>query len=211
MQEFLKETFFFDFSSKDIQDLVAEIKQIPTKKEQVIAAYKLSRDKWKYDPYRISLQDKNYIASSISKRESGNCVEKSIILIALLRALNIPARLHLGKVKNHLAVERLMEKFGSDELTPHGMVDVYLNGKWLKMSPAFNTSLCTRFNVEPLEFDGENDSFLQQYNSSGSLIMEYIDDYGYFDDVPLEFMIKKLEEHYPHIFHSDLKRIEVIL
>ena len=117
-------------------------------------------------------------------------MEKSIILIACLRALGIPARLHLEKVKNHIAVERLTEKFGSNELTPHGMVNVYLDKKWLKMSPAFNKSLCVKLNVEPLDFDGENNSFLQQYNSEGSRFMEYVDDYGYFDDVPLEFMIK---------------------
>ena len=35
------------------------------------------------------------------------------------------------QVKNHIAVERLTEKFGSNELTPHGMVNVQLNGQWL--------------------------------------------------------------------------------
>ena len=131
-----------------------------------------------------------------------NCVEKSILLIACLRALEIPARLHLGKVKNHIAVERLTEKFGSNELTPHGMVNVYLNNTWLKLSPAFNASLCRKFNVTPLEFDGENDSFLQQYNDKGSLFMEYTADYGHFEDVPLDFMKKNIKEHYPHIFDT---------
>ena len=113
------------------------------------------------------------------------------------------ARLHLGKVKNHIAVERLTEKFGSNELTPHGMVNVYLKDKWLKMSPAFNKSLCTKLNVQPLEFDGENNSFLQQYNSDGTRFMEYIDDYGHFEDVPLDFMERNIKEHYPHIFDTD--------
>jgi len=103
-------------------------------------------------------------------------------------------------VQNHIAVERLTEKFGSNVLTPHGMVNVYLNNQWLKMSPAFNKSLCTKLNVAPLEFDGENNSFLQQFNSEGTKFMEYLDDYGHFEDVPLEFMKANLKEHYPHIF-----------
>ena len=70
------------------------------------------------------LLDEKYRASIIAQRNTGNCVDKSIILIASLRALGIPARLHLGKVKNHIAVERLIEKLGSNELTPHGMVNV---------------------------------------------------------------------------------------
>ena len=125
-----------------------------------------------------------------------------MLVVACLRALGIPARLHLGKVKNHIAVERLTEKFGSNELTPHGMVNAQINRKWLKMSPAFNKSLCEKFKVAPLEFDGENDSFLQQYNGEGSLFMEYVEDYGYFDDVPLDFMKQNIKEHYPHIFDT---------
>ena len=125
------------------------------------------------------------------------------MLIACLRALNIPARLHLGKVKNHIAVERLEEKFGTNELTPHGMVNVFLNNKWLKMSPAFNATLCEKFNVEPLEFDGYTNSYLQQYNTQGHLFMEYLEDYGHFNDVPLKFMIENLKTHYPHIFKTE--------
>jgi hypothetical protein len=60
----------------------------------------------------ISLSKEKYKSSHIAKKQSGNCVEKSIILIACLRALGIPARLHLGKVKNHIAVERLTENLG---------------------------------------------------------------------------------------------------
>ena len=52
-------------------------------------------------------------------------------------------------------------------------------------------------------FDGENDSFLQQFNSAGTRFMEYIEDYGHFADVPVEFMIQNIKEHYPHIFDTD--------
>ncbi|TAI47813.1 transglutaminase-like domain-containing protein [Flagellimonas allohymeniacidonis] len=202
--EYLESSYFFDFESDAIQELIAEFKDDSlSKKEIAMGMYTKVRDHWKYDPYSISLSKENFRASAIAKNPSGNCVEKSIVLIACLRALGIPARLHLGKVKNHIAAERLIEKFGSNELTPHGMVNVHLNNKWLKMSPAFNKSLCEKFKVEPLEFDGENNSFLQQYNSEGSLFMEYTDDYGHFTDVPLDFMKRNIKEHYPHIFDTD--------
>jgi hypothetical protein len=70
-------------------------------------------------------------------------------LIAGFRALGILARLQLGKVKNHIGVVRLTEKFGTNELIPHGMVNVNLNNRWLKVSPAFNKSLCRMYNVFP--------------------------------------------------------------
>lgn len=202
--QYLEPTFYFDFENSSIQKLISDYKnESISDKEKAISIYIKIRDQWKYDPYSISFSKENYRSSFIAKKSTGNCVEKSILLIACLRALGIPARLHLGKVKNHIAVERLIEKFGSNELSPHGMVNVYLNNKWLKMSPAFNASLCKKFNVEPLEFDGENNSFLQQYNTEGSKFMEYIDDYGPFEDVPLEFMIRMLKEHYPHIFDTN--------
>ena len=198
---YLEATYYFDYKDEAIQDLISEFKTpaLPHR-EKAIGLYLKIRDQWKYNPYHISLAKEKFRASVIAGKSTGNCVEKSILLIACLRGVGIPARLHLGKVKNHIAVERLTEKFGSNELTPHGMVNIYLNKKWLKASPAFNKTLCEKFRVAPLEFDGENHSFLQQYNSEGSLFMEYTDDYGHFEDVPVEFMKQNIKAHYPHIF-----------
>ncbi|MEO1487354.1 MAG: transglutaminase-like domain-containing protein [Bacteroidota bacterium] len=207
--KYLEASYYFDLDSAPIQNLVAEFLQgNRTTKEKAVGIYNKVRDGWKYDPYTISLSEDNYRASHIAQRTSGNCVEKSVLLVAGLRALGIPARLHLGKVKNHIAVERLMERFGSNELTPHGMVNAYLNDTWLKMSPAFNAELCARFNVAPLEFDGENSSYLQQYNSTGTRFMEYLEDYGHFEDVPVDFMRENVKTHYPHIFDTNDNQME---
>ena len=207
--KYLDPTYFFDFESDLIQEVISEFKgNAISQKEKAVGLYTKVRDQWKYDPYSITLKPENYRSSHIAAKSSGNCVEKSIVLISCLRAVGVPARLHLGKVKNHIAVERLTEKFGTNELTPHGMVQACIGRKWLKMSPAFNASLCARFNVEPLDFDGENPSFLQQFNREGTQFMEYLDDYGHFEDVPLEFMIRNIKEHYPHIFDRDDKITE---
>ncbi|TLF47002.1 transglutaminase-like domain-containing protein [Maribacter aurantiacus] len=200
---YLNSSYFFDFNHDIIQGILKEsLADGHSNREKAITLYTLVRDGWKYDPYHISLSKENYRSSIIAQKPTGNCVEKSILLISLLRGARIPARLHLGKVKNHIAVERLTQKFGSNELTPHGMVNALLDDTWLKMSPTFNKSLCEKFNVPPLEFDGENDSFLQKYNNSGNLFMEYTEDYGHFEDVPLHFMRRNIEEHYPHIFKA---------
>lgn len=206
---YLSPSYYFDFESDVIQKLISEFKDDRiSDKEKAIGMYLKVRDNWRYDPYTISLAKESFRASFIAQKSTGNCVEKSILLIACLRALGLPARLHLAKVKNHIAVERLTEKYGSNELTPHGMLNVYLNHKWLKLSPAFNKSLCEKFKVAPLDFDGENNSFLQQFNSEGSLFMEYTADYGHFEDVPLDFMKRNIKEHYPHIFDTGEDIIE---
>ena len=140
---YLEASYYFNYEDEAIQALIAEFNAPSlSKKEKAIGLYLMVRDQWKYNPYHISLAPEKFRAGVIGGKATGDCVEKSILLIAGLRGLGIPARLHLGKVKNHIAVERLTEKFGSNELTPHGMVNIYLNNKLLKASPAFNKTLC---------------------------------------------------------------------
>ncbi len=207
--DYLSPTYFFDFESEEIQAIVSEFKDASlSQKEIAIGLYTVVRDHWRYDPYNLSFNKEKYRASEIAKRSKGHCVDKSIILIACLRAMGIPARIHLAKVKNHIAVDRLIEKFGSNELTPHGMVDAFIANKWLKLSPTFNASLCEMLHVTPLDFDGENDAVLQAFNKEGTQFMEYLEDYGHFEDVPVAFMAQNAREHYPKIFDNGTNQTE---
>lgn len=196
---YLSPTFYFDFENKNIQKLVEEFRSDTlTEKEKIIGLYLKVRDGWRYNPYRISLQKEDYQASKIVEREEGHCIDKAILMIAGARALGIPARIGLAKVKNHIAVEKLVEKIGTNELTPHGNAEVFLSEKWVKATPAFNKELCHLCHVAPLDFDGENDSIFQSYNESGTQFMEYLEDYGSFEDLPYEFILKNIADHYPH-------------
>ena len=200
MQNFTASTYFFDYDHPIIKEMIQEFQDDSSSdKEKAIELYLKIRDGWRYNPYDISFNKEDLIASNIAQKAHGHCIDKSILYIAGLRGLQIPARLHLAKVQNHIAVERLTEKFGTNELTPHGMVDVYLEGKWVKATPAFNKELCELTGVEPLAFDGENDSIFQQFNHNGDEFMEYLEDYGAFDDVPIAFIEKNMRENYPNL------------
>jgi transglutaminase-like putative cysteine protease len=197
MQNYLAATYYFDFEHANIQAIIAEFQNEQlTEREKAIHLYTKIRDGWRYDPYTLSIHPEPYRASNIAQRTSAHCIYKAVLLIAGLRALGIPARLHLAKVKNHLAVEQLTEKLGTNELSPHAMVDVFLNGTWLKVSPAFNSELCQYCRVAPLDFDGEHDSIFQQFTTDGLAFMEYLEDYGHFADVPLDFITKNWEDNY---------------
>jgi len=210
--KYLKPTYYFDYESDEIQKLIQEFKtDTLTPKEKAKQVYLKIRDQWRYNPYRISLDKNSYKASVISKKTETHCIDKSILLIASLRGLKIPAKIHLAKVKNHIGVERLVEKFGTNEISPHGMVDLFLDGKWLKVSPAFNIELCHKCNVNPLEFDGEKDSIFQEFDNSGNKFMQYIEDYGSFEDVPLNFIIKNFKENYPEIIKKLKGQTNIII
>ncbi|RKR12471.1 hypothetical protein CLV91_2602 [Maribacter vaceletii] len=66
---FLKETYYFDFNSPEIQELLSEYKKEQlTKKEIAKALYLEVRDPWCYDPYYFSFSKEKYKASTIAKK-----------------------------------------------------------------------------------------------------------------------------------------------
>ena len=200
--KYLASTYFLDYDHPLVQSIIQEFMTINSVKEKAKGLYTKIRDGWRYNPYHFSFIQENYRASFIAAKKEGHCIDKAILLVACARGLGIPARIHLAKVKNHIGVERIIEKFGTDELTPHGMVNLFIDDKWLKVSPAFNKELCQKCNVATLAFDGENDSLFQEYDKEGNTFMEYLDDYGHFADVPFDFIVKNFTESYPHIMEK---------
>ncbi|MFP4446283.1 MAG: hypothetical protein ACLFPD_08570 [Desulfosudaceae bacterium] len=89
---------------------------------------------------------------------------------------------------------------GGDLFVFHGYTILFLDGRWVKATPAFNRSLCDKFGTRPLEFDGRSDAVFHPYDNQGRLHMEYVHDYGAFDDFPLEMMIAEMRRYYPAWF-----------
>jgi transglutaminase-like putative cysteine protease len=101
------------------------------------------------------------------------------------RAAGIPARLGYADVRNHLSTERLRQTMQTDVFIWHGYADLWLDGRWVKATPAFNIELCTKFGLLPLDFDGRSDSIYHPFDKAGNRHMEYVQQRGTFDDMPL--------------------------
>lgn len=196
---FTDKTYYFDYDHPNIQALIKPFKDL-SKHEQIKGLYLKVRDGWRYSPFKIGIKKPYYISSTIYEYSEAHCIDKAILYVSGLRGLGIPARLHLAKVSNHIAAERLIEKLGTNELAPHGLVDVYNNGKWVKCSPAFNKELCERYQVEALDFDGTEDMILQEFNKKEQKFMSYIEDYGHFDDVPFERIGEIFKANFPEMY-----------
>jgi transglutaminase-like putative cysteine protease len=124
-------------------------------------------------------------------------------LAASARAVGVPSRLSFYNVKNHIATERIEKILGTNVLVFHGAAELFLGGRWLKTTPAFNRRLCEKLNVAPLEFDGTSDSIFQQFDESGAVFMDYLHEYGDFADFPYELALSEMRKNYPHIFGSE--------
>jgi transglutaminase-like putative cysteine protease len=162
--------------------------------------YYAVRDGIPYNPF-LDFADPNvYRASAVLEANQGFCVGKAALLAACARVAGIPARVGFADVKNHLTSPRLAETMGSALFVYHGYTELHLGGRWVKATPAFNLSLCTRFRVRPLEFDGNEDSIFHPFDEDNRRHMEYLRDRGAHADVPVEEIQRAFREAYPKFY-----------
>ena len=178
---------------------------------QAIALFYAVRDQIRYDPYGISYDPESFRAGAIAVTPANWCVPKSVLLAACGRSLGIPARLGFAVVRNHLTSEKLSESMGTDLFIWHGYAELLLpdpdggtdDVRWFKLSTAFNIELCDRFGVKPLEFDGTADALMHPFDQAGNRHMEYTNQRGSYDDLPLDEMLADFRELYPGRFGDE--------
>ena len=164
--------------------------------EMAVKLYLAVRDNILYDPYSPFYLPEHYRASYVLKRGRSFCVPKASLLCALGRACGIPSRIGLADVRSHLATKQLIQHLGSNLFVTHGFVELYLEGKWVKATPAFNRELCEKHHVPPLEFNGREDSLFQPYNSKNQKFMEYVAFRGVHPDVPVDQIVQAWKKAY---------------
>lgn len=192
MRRYLKCTYTIDCEEKSVKEK-AQMLVIgqETMIERAKVLFYFVRDKIKYNPYvpLYTLEDNK--ASVTLSRGEGYCVQKAILLAALARASGIPARLGFADIRNYILTKKLADAMrGKNLFIYHGYVSFYLDGKWVKATPAFDLKMCQKNQIIPVEFDGKSDAQLHQYNREGKLHIEYVRDHGYYDDLPWEEMLE---------------------
>jgi transglutaminase-like putative cysteine protease len=201
MKEFLQPGSFVDSAHPRVVQFAAEQAKGADDRERAVSLYYAVRDRIRYHPFQNFTLDDTYRGSVCLERGTGWCVPKAALLAACARAVGIPARVGYADVKNHLTTPELTAKMGTDLFVFHGYTDLYLEGKWVKATPAFNLALCTRFRVKPLEFDGLNDSIFHPFDEDNRRHMEYVRNRGAYADVPAEEIKRVFSETYPRAFN----------
>ena len=65
------------------------------------------------------------------------------------------------------------------------------------------------YRVDVLEFDGTADSVMQEYNRDQEQFMSYLEDYGHFEDVPLDFIKETFKKNYPKFYEQFKDRDQI--
>jgi transglutaminase-like putative cysteine protease len=198
MNQFLAAGVFIDSGSPSVIAFAKQTTEGATdERAAVLRLYATVRDSIIYDPYVNFADPANYRASGVLAAGRGFCIGKSALLAASARVVGVPARVGYADVRNHLTSPRLYEKIKTDIFLWHSYSELYLAGRWVKATPAFDRALCDRANLKPLEFDGETDSLFQPFDQTGRQHMEYLKDRGTFADVPFETIKAVFLAKYP--------------
>lgn len=198
LARYLEPTPFMDWESPEVLSFAREnAGGSADPAHRAVKLYYAVRDGMRYDPYQLDLTVEGMRASTTLKNRRGWCVTKACLLAACLRAVGVPARLGYADVRNHLSTARMRAVMQTDVFFYHGYTSIYLDGEWLKATPAFNVELCTKFRIRPLEFDGKSDSVYHPFDLDGNRHMEYLRYRGEHTDVPLADMIATFHREYP--------------
>jgi transglutaminase-like putative cysteine protease len=170
--------------------------------DKALRLYRAVRDGIVYDPYVDCADPENYRASGVLTAGRAFCIGKAALLAATARAVGVPARVGYADVRNHLTSPRLYELIRTDIFIWHSYADLYLSGRWVKATPAFDKALCERAGLKPLEFDGRSDSLFQPVDPAGRRHMEYLQDRGTFADVPFATIVADFRDAYPALMRG---------
>ena len=196
MEKFLQPTPYIDCDAEPVKEKSRALVQgIPASRDKAIRIFYAVRDDIKYTIYGKRSQPEHFRASVILSAGEGYCVQKAILLVALARAASIPARLRLAAIRSHLVPKELLKKRGTDLFPFHGYADLHVDGVWVKATPTFDIGSCTEGGLRPVDFDGQHDALLPSTTLDGRAHIEYVEDRGFFEDVPFDAIMKASLRH----------------
>jgi len=186
MEKYLRCTKTIDCDTKSVKDKAQEVTEgLQTDGEKAVALYYFVRDEIRHNAYSQLYDLNHYKASVILEGGNGICQQKSILLCALARAVGIPARLGFVDVNDYQLSESFKRMIGGINVFPfHGYAELFVDGRWVHASPAYDIATCRRKRFIPVDFDGVSDAKDSRYTEDGEPHIEHIEYHGPYEDFP---------------------------
>jgi transglutaminase-like putative cysteine protease len=196
-RRFLDPTDIIDWDNQAVKAKSEELTQWKSSEiEKLSALFYFVKDQIRYNLFVPRDKAEHFKASLTLARGEGYCVQKAVLLVALARAIGTPAGLGFARIRNNLMPEKSLQKLGSNIMPFHGYSELFINGRWIKATPAWDIELNRKFRSFSNEFDGVNDVMLPSNNVDGNIHIEYLMDLGHESDVPLDRLWEALRQAY---------------
>lgn len=132
MKKYLEATTLLDFNKPSIQNLISNRGWTKLEeKEKIQAVYDFVRNEIKFGYNKGD----DITASEVLRDGYGQCNTKSILLMALLRALGIPCRIHgffIDKKMQKGALTGIIYLFAPKKIV-HAWTEVYFDKQWIAL------------------------------------------------------------------------------
>lgn len=199
----LQATRYFDCDDPSVQAYAKEVVgDAVTEVDKIVRLYYAVRDQFRYDPRHFLLTKAQFCCRQVLIDKRGFCMPKAVLLSTLARTQGIASGIGFAHVKNHLMPDSMLDEFGENSALFHGYSVLYIDGQWLKASPAFNLTMCEKFDTKPLEFDGRSHALFHEYDNRNRKHMEYLADYGAVADFPYELVYHEVfVKDHPELAH----------
>jgi hypothetical protein len=196
VEKYLRATSTIDSDSPEVRGRAALLTaDKATARSKSVSLFYFVRDQLQY---RICIfqdaESEDFRASLTLRRGYGFCTTKAVVMVALCRAVGIPARLCLCDIRHHRLPPALVELIGANVLYFHGYSELFLDDRWIKVDPAFDIEFCKSTDVPPAEFSGDNNALLSPVDIKGRSYIEYLTERGCFEDVPVQMIVSGLKK-----------------
>lgn len=168
MDEYLKSTEAIECDHPSIRVKARElVGNVASQRASALRLFRFVRDRIPYNLFMISMHPDDFRATFVLEAGKGYCVQKAVLLCALARAVGIPSRLALARIRNHRIPPALQARLGRNEFPGHGYNQFFLEGRWISAAATFDASLCNQINVPVVEFNGREDALLPAQTLEG--------------------------------------------
>ncbi len=158
---YLAPTPMCDADDDAVREMAAEVtRDARTRRDAAVALFYWVRDEIAY-----TMGDWNWRASQTLTLRRGTCSNKANLMVAMARALGIPAGFHVQFVTTPSYFSGgfipLVQRVVRDKAI-HVYVTLFLNGRWVKCDPADDKALSDAIeaivpHARAFDFDGEHD------------------------------------------------------
>jgi len=192
MDAYVKPTAVIDSETPAVRETAQRVTAgLRTDRETAVALYYCVRDTIRHNAYSPLYDLERYKASSVLQAGSGICQNKAVLLCALARAVGIPSRIGFVDVNDYQLSETFKRMIGGVNTFPfHGFAELYVDGRWVHASPAYDIETCRRKRFVPVEFDGVHDAKDSTHTEDGAPHMEHLAYHGPYADFPWDEILE---------------------